>query len=249
MKNQSRQAFDFVVLMLYNMSFLRFFLFVFAILTAQHSLSQTAYEPLPYRMSLRIEGGVPHPTGSRAFRLSFSGVYELGASYSIEILRGFTAGIGYKNTLWKTPDNKIPGLNVYGQVHNFGLRVSYDRRVSRTAFLYGALTAGRSFMNYTGVVCRSNAANDPSILLNEYQFNTIEPQFGCYFFTEGHFAIGLQTGFTITNYSFDPYRICLNQYRPFSPGDEKGNLLQFSIGIQVVYGFVKKNGALDPLSE
>jgi hypothetical protein len=225
-----------------------FFLLSFGLAISIQAQS-TGYQPLPYRMNIRIEGGVPHPVANRAFRKSFSGVYELGASYSIEILRGFTAGLAYKSILWKTPDNKIPGVNVYGQNHNFGFRISFDRRVSRNVFLYGAFTASRSLMRYTGVICRTSPANDPATLTNEYQYNIFEPQFGCYFFTEGNFAIGLQTGIGFTNYEFDPYRICLNQYRQYTPDDRKGNIAVFSIGIHLVYGFLKKNGAIDPLSE
>ncbi|MCU0434314.1 MAG: hypothetical protein MUC87_12730 [Bacteroidia bacterium] len=210
------------------------------------AFAQKPDEQVPYRMNVKLEGGVPHGLSNKAFRRSFTGVYEIQFSTSVEIFSGFSLGAAYRNTLWNTPDNKIQGINTNMQTNGIGLRLGYDKRLTRTAFVFGSLTAGRAFTRFTGLIYETDSLLAASGgVVDAYTYNYGELQAGVYFYTEGNFAIGLNTGITFTNFGFDPYKLALDQHKPYIDSDLNGNVVQLNLGIHVLFGFIKKQGAAD----
>ncbi|MCA6364795.1 MAG: hypothetical protein IM638_17300 [Bacteroidetes bacterium] len=209
--------------------------------------AQKPDQQLPYRMNVRLEGSVPHGLSNKAFRRSFTGVYELQFATSVELFSGFSLGVSYRNALWNTPDNKIQGINTNMQTNGVGLQLGYDKRLSRTAIACASLTAGRAFTRFTGLVYETDSAlaADPAGVVDSYSYNYGEMRFGVYFFTEGNFAIGLNTGVTFTNFGFDPYELELDQHKAYIESDLNGNLVQLNLGIHVLFGFIKKQGAAE----
>ncbi|MFN8713387.1 MAG: hypothetical protein ACK5Z2_11095 [Bacteroidota bacterium] len=228
---------------------MRYFPFLFAVffLLPALSFAQKPDEQLPYRMNIRLEGSVPHGLSNKAFRRSFTGVYEIQATTSVELFSGFSLGAAYRNTLWSTADNKIQGINTNAQTNGIGVRLAYDKRLSRTACVYGAFSMGRSFTKFTGLVYETDSllAADPSLLVDNYTYNYGEIQVGAYFFTEGNFAIGLHTGVVFTGFGFDPYKLELDQHKAYIASDLNGNVAQLNLGIHILFGFIKKQGASD----
>lgn len=193
---------------------------------------------LAHRMQLRFSGNVPHPVSNKAFRRSFTGIYDLNLSYRIRIFSGFSAGLAYKHVIWKTPDNKIPGLNTYGQFNGGAISISYDHAFSETATGFVTINAGQARMHYYGLSMDSIPDNFQS----NYVFNYGEFETGAYFYTEGNFAIGVQFGMVFTNYGFDPYKLALDEHKAYIASDLEGNVVQMNIGFSVVYSFLKKKG-------
>lgn len=213
--------------------------------------AQKPDEQLPYRMNMKLEGSVPHGLSNKAFRRSFTGVYEIQLSTSVELFSGFSLGVAYRNALWNTPDNKIQGINTNMQTNGVGLQLGYDKRLTRTAFACASLTAGRAFTRFTGLVYETDSAlaADPVGVVDSYTYNYAELRIGTYFFTEGNFAIGLNTGVTFTNFGFDPYKLELDQHKAYIDSDLNGNVVQLNLGIHVLFGFIKKQGAADTGTE
>jgi hypothetical protein len=226
------------------------FLFCFLLLPLFVS-AQKPDEQLPFRMNVKLEGSVPHGLSNKAFRRSFTGVYELQFSTSVELFSGFSLGAGFRNVLWNTPDNKIQGINTNMQSNGIGLQLGYDKRLTRTAFASASLTAGRAFTRFTGLVYETDSllAVDPVGVVDNYSYNYAEMRIGVYFFTEGNFAIGLNTGVTFTNYNFDPYKLELDQHKAYIDSDLNGNLAQLNLGIHILFGFIKKQGAAETGTE
>ena len=215
--------------MLKRLPVLLLFCFAFAVQLS----AQTA--DLPFRMSIRASGTVPHPLSNKAFRRSFTGIYDVGASVNFQVIKGFVAGLAYEHNLWKTPDNKIPGLNTYSQSHNGGIRVGYDRAIGETAVAYFGVSALIGRVNYYGISYRPDSTHVP--LQTKYTYRSIVPDLGVFFYTEGNFAIGVHASVVFTNFQFDPDKLYLDQHKAYIASDYDGNVSHLNVGFCVVYSF------------
>lgn len=188
------------------------------------------------RFIVHLTGSVPHAQGNVAFKRSFTGIYDVGSSFNVRLFSGFSLGISGRFNQFKTPDNKIPGLNTYGQIIGGGARMSYYHFLKETTALYGGVNAGYSHINFTGVSCLNNTEPEATDFNSVY----IEPELGILFFVEGDFAIGLHSSYPLYNYEFDPYDICLNQHKAYLDSDREGNLRHLNLGFSLSYAFLKK---------
>jgi hypothetical protein len=191
-----------------------------------------------YRMHLKLTGNVPHPVSNKAFRRSFIGVYDMALTYRLSLFGNFSAGVQGAHSLWRIPDNKIPGLHTVGQFNGGGVSIGYDHVIGEVAVVYGEVNAGMMQVSYFGVSYDSM----PDNFQTKYNINYGEAEFGAYFYTEGSFAIGMQTSFMFTNYGFDPYKLALDNHKAYFDGDTNGNVVAFKIGFSVIYSFLDKKG-------
>lgn len=191
-----------------------------------------------HRMHFKLSGSVPHPVSNKAFRRSFIGVYDLAFNYRIGLFSGFSAGIQAKHSLWRIPDNKIPGLHTVGQFNGGGLSLSYDYPLGEVAVLYSEVNAGMLQVHYYGVSYDSL----PDNFQTDYTIKYGQLEVGAYFYTEGNFAIGIQTSFMFTNYEFDPYKLALDNHKAYVASDLNGSVVTFNLGFSVVFSFLKKKG-------
>jgi len=204
-------------------------------------LGRAEAQPNPvesHRMHIKFSGSVPHPVANRAFRRSFIGVYDLAFTYRIGLFSGFSAGIQAKHTLWRIPDNKIPGLHTVGQFNGGGLSLGYDYPLGEVTVLYTEINVGQMQVFYYGVSYDSMPAN----FQTKYNIKYGQVEVGAYFYTEGNFAIGMQTSFMFTNYGFDPYKLALDNHKAYVASDLEGSVVTFNLGFSVVYSFMEKKG-------
>lgn len=214
---------------------------IFLVIIFSFIMNRTGAQENPamnHRFHLQFSGNVPHPVSNKAFRRSFIGVYDLGMTFRIRLFSGFSAGINVMHSLWRIPDNKIPGLHTVGQFNGGGITLAYDYPVGEVAVLYAAINAGIAQVHYYGLSYDSV----PDNFQTRYMINYGEFEVGSYFYTEGNFAIGIQTSFIFTNYDFDPYRLSLNEHKTYIPSDLEGNVVTFNFGFSVLYSFLKKTG-------
>ncbi|CAN5186825.1 hypothetical protein BH09BAC5_BH09BAC5_17560 [soil metagenome] len=198
---------------------------------------------IPFRMSARLYTTVPHAFSNKAFRHSFTGIYDIVANCNFQVFHGFQIGIGYHHNLWKTPDNKIPGLNTYAQSHLGGIRIGYDFVRSETSTAYVAVSGEKGIVHFTGLSYSGVPANEQPKKI--YDVSDLQVETGIFFYTEGNFAIGMNVSATFTEYQFNPFTIYLNQHnpRPYLPEEYSSNWGYFNFGFNVVYSFWKTNGA------
>ncbi len=206
-------------------------------------LCQNRGKTIPFKMSARLYITVPHPISNKAFRHSFTGIYDIMANVNFQVFHGFQVGLQYHNNLWKTPDNKLPGLNVYGQSHLGGIRIGYDIVRSETSTAYIGITGEEGIMHFTGLSF-TGIPSDVAVK-SVYKLADLQLDAGIFFYTEGNFAIGMNVSTTLSNYRFDPYTIYLNQHnpRPYVASDLDGTLAYFNFGFNVVYSFLKGKAA------
>lgn len=214
---------------------------VFGVLILMFVMTRAVAQENPtmvHRFQLKANGNVPHSIANKAFRRTFIGVYDMSLALRYRLFSGFSAGIMGMNSLWRIPDNKIPGLNTVGQMNGGGLSISYDYPTGEVGVLYATLNAGVAEMHFYGLSYDSIPPN----FQKRFHFNYGELELGAYFFTEGNFAIGMQTSFVFTSFGFDPYPLALNQHKAYLDSDLKGNLVTFNLGFSVVYCFLEKKG-------
>ncbi len=211
-------------------------LFIFGFLFFVSAQNRT--DDIPFRMSIRAYATVPHSLSNKAFRRSFTGIYDVVVAFNYQLFHGFNAGFQYRTNEWKTADNKIPGLNTYAQGHHVGLRVEKDFILSETSTAYVGIAAEDGLVKYFGLTF--SPGTDLSTLKKIYYFHTIEFETGAFFYTEGDFAIGMHASVVMTNYKFDPYSIHLDQHKAYIPSDLNGTWSHLDVGFIVVYSFFRK---------
>lgn len=195
----------------------------------------------PFLMSIRASGCVPHPIATnKAFKRSFTGVYDITAAYDVQVFHGVQVGLAYHHSLWKTPDNKIPSLNTYCQTHHGGLRVGYDHVLSETTVAYFGLSALTGQAHFYGISYTPDTAHVP--LVTRFRYKTMEADAGVYFYTEGNFALGIHIAAVFTNFNFDPYALYLDQHKAYVASDLEGNVANINFGFDLVFSFLKRKG-------
>ncbi|HEU4719565.1 MAG TPA: hypothetical protein VFU15_17095 [Bacteroidia bacterium] len=216
----------------------KFSLFIVFLLRFGGASAQIREGVNPFLMSIRGTATVPHPVTNKAFRRSFTGIYDATVSCDYQVFPGAIIGAMYRNNLWKTPDNKIPGLNTYAQSNNFGLRIGYDFPINETAVGFFGLTAEQGYYHFYGLSI--NEGTDLTELKTKYAYHALEGEGGVYFYTEGNFAIGLNASYLFSNFKFNPYRLFLNQHKAYIASDLNGTVSQLNVGFCVVFSFLKK---------
>ncbi len=213
-------------------------LFIFGLI---HFLSaQNRGKDIPFRMSIRANATIPHSISNKAFRRSFTGIYDIAVNFNYQILHGFNIGFQYRINEWKTADNKIAGLNTYAQANHGGIRVGYDVVRSERSTGYIGLAAEQGMIHYFGLSIRQGT--DISQLKRTHFYHAIDVDAVIFFYTEGNFAIGVNASGIFTNYHFDPYSIFLNQYKAYIASDLNGTWAHINIGFTVVYSFWRTKG-------
>ncbi|HTL83219.1 MAG TPA: hypothetical protein VL651_16005 [Bacteroidia bacterium] len=206
------------------------FILFFVSLSAQE-INQT----IPFRMSIRAAATVPHSLSNKAFRRSFTGIYNITAGYYYQVFHGFEAGLQFEHSLWKTADNKIPGLNTYAQTFHGGIRVGYDRVVGTNSVAFVGISFMEGMIKFYGLSIQSGT--DLTNFRSHFNYNQVCADAGVFFYTEGSFAIGIHFGADFSNYHFDPYSIFLNQHKAYVASDLNGTFAQLNVGFSVVYSF------------
>ena len=225
-----------------------FFLFKFT-----HSIAQ---EPVVDNTPVREEGPskkeyfwfsphasvtIPNPTGNKAFRKNFSGVYEINAGMDIMPFKGFIVGAVYKNATLKI--NGITGATYFHytplmKINNAGIRAGVRTYVgSKNRMIYAAtITVGENWTKYKDIRCKDSTIAVP---LTKYTTTYVQPEMSLYFLVESNFAIGATVSYGIYSKNFDPYEICLDSWKAVGTvGNGPTQFLSFGFGLY--YSFYKK---------
>lgn len=184
---------------------------------------------------------VPNPTGNKAFRKNFAGVYELNAGLDIMPFKGVVVGAVYKNATLKITG--ITGATYFHysplmKINNAGIRVGTKAFVgSRNRMLFlGTVTFGQSWTTYKDIRCKDSTIAVP---VTKYTASYIQPEMSLYFLVESNFAIGATLSYTIYNKNFDPYEICLDSWKSIG-AIGNGPIQYLSFGFGFYYSFYKR---------
>ncbi len=204
------------------------------------------------RVNIRASCTVPKVTTSKAFRISYTGVYDAQLSLNFRIASNLNVGLGYKNALF-TPQLyfRQKGLSTRLQVHDAFARFGYDHIFSDRGFVSFSLDAGYSYNKYTSVKFVHDTLNGkyPTYFGNYF----LRPEISVYFLVEESFAFGFTFSYNYCLYPYDPKYNGFGSYADSKSTasnliyegvgyKNKANMGWFSFGFGFYYGFKKKTG-------
>jgi len=171
----------------------------------------------------RFDFQVPQPVNNKAFKTSFSGILDLGATFCFGY-KGVFLGPFYRYKQFQVQANKIKNITTVMLVHNFGLKIGYDHWISDKTIFSSSINIGYNSVNYRSVVCLVDS------IPHKFDGVNIEPNVNFHFMIDEGFGIGLMVSYNVFTYEFDPNPICLNQYHTYTDSDKSGLTQTFSFG-------------------
>ena len=209
-----------------------YFVGIAAIILFAMAMPARAQKEKDSRMTIRATCTVPHPVANKAFKKSLTGIYDANLSLSVRPFSTMHVGLVYKNGLMKTAANKIAEVNTALQINSVGGRIGYDHYLSDVVFFAPAINAGRTFGKFTGVACLQ-----PQEVNKNFSAMYIEPELNLFFIVDPNFAIGVNLSSTYVDHTFDPYDVCFNQFKGYSPEELRGPSVLVNLGFGFYYGF------------
>lgn len=191
-----------------------------------------------YLFSPRISLTVPHPVSNGAFKKSFIGIYEVNAGLNLYFLKGFYAGVNFKNNRLNINKKEIPNYNASMNMNGAAVKVGKDFYVNEnnTLLLSVSVAAGQNTTKFNDLVSK-DINKTPEI--TNYKATYYEPEASLFLFLEPNFAIGLTAFYSNVNRTFDPYELSLNDWGAFNTSNT-GNTSYISFGFGLYYGFTTR---------
>lgn len=225
-----------------------FYFFIFIILVPSGMMAQ---EPAAfpedskprnkeyYFLCPRASVTVPHPIANRAFKKSFTGVYEFSGGLNFMLYKGLFAGFTYKTGFLKVMENKIPDYNAGMSINNVGVKVGGDRYVGEKnrMIFSAAVSAGKNWTHFSSLICK-DPVNHP-LMITGYTTTFVEPEINLFFLVEPNFGIGATVSYTIFNRNFDPFELCFDDWAQFDQ-NTAGATQYLSFGFGFYYSLFKK---------
>lgn len=207
------------------------------------------YEPMiprsriNYLYTPRVSLTVPHTLGNSSFKKTWLGIYEVNGSMNLGVYKNFYAGVVFKNGLLKINPKKVPNYNkvngvqgeVAGMVMNAAaVRLGGDFYINEknTGLFTFSIAAGQNSVRYTNLAYKDQN-NPPEI--TSFKAIYVEPEVGIYLFVDRNFALGFELLYTYIDKTFDPYKLALNQWAPYSKTNS-GATNYLSLGFGIYYG-------------
>ena len=186
-------------------------------------------------LSLRLDGGIPNPVSSQLFRKKFIGVYQCSGSLNIKLSKLITFGIGYENALFSVSNRLKFGVKTKMQTHTGFGRLSFNHFHRNSVFSTLFLSGGYSSSIFTDVVCLNE-----KIPVKNHSFAFLQPGYSLNFFAEENMTLGFFASYTLTNFVFNPYSICLEDWTPVDNLNSSARMSYFSIGLEMYWGLKRR---------
>ena len=190
-------------------------------------------------LTLRVDFMVPQIATNKAFKLSFSGIFEVGGSVNYRVGK-FNFGPLYRYIQFQVRADKIPNIQTILNVHSAGLKLNADIPYGKSFLLMPGLNTEWNFLNYTHLPCSLKTASEKK----SSAFN-LEPNMSVVFLFDEGFGIGLQANYNILTYNFNPDNICLDEYKSYSNKEKTGLTGLFGFGFVVYWDLRKRGEAFD----
>lgn len=201
------------------------------------------------RVSIRASCTVPKIISSKAYRTSYSGIYDGQVSVNFRVAGNINVGLGYKSALF-TPQLyfRQKGLNTKLQVHDGFLKFGYDHMFSR-GFVAFSIDGGYSYNKYTNVIFIHDSLNGKNP--TDFASFFLRPEIAVNFLVEENFAFGFIFAYNYCLYKYDTSYNGFGSYADSKSTSNniiyegtsygnKANIGWFSFGFGFYYGFKKK---------
>lgn len=192
--------------------------------------------------SSRLSFTVPNPTANKAFVKSFVGIYQVNASMNMALYKGVFIGVAFSNALLQIDKNVIPNKTYAKQpfmnTYNAAVKIGFDRYIGENnRIIFSAdVSVGQSFVKYSAFVCKDPAKN---IENTDYKSPYGSTEVSMIFLVEPNWGIGPTFSYGLINRSFDPYALCLDDWRSYSTTNS-GATQYLSFGFVCYFNFFRK---------
>ncbi|MCC7302005.1 MAG: hypothetical protein IT233_05135 [Bacteroidia bacterium] len=187
------------------------------------------------RWTTRLDFMVPQPVANKAFKLSFTGIFDLGFSVNRRIGKMLNLGVAYRFKQFQVRGNKIPDVDMLQHTHNALLRFSFDKPVGKNALLTPALNTGYNWLDYSKIPCVNGNPFDKNV-----EAINLEPNVSYVWMIDEGFGMGLMVNYNLLTYEFNPDGVCLNEHKSYSEKEKTGLTSSFSFGFSVFIDFAHR---------
>lgn len=217
-----------------NIYLLVAFLLFGPVLHAQDQ-DQKLKDIIPSRFHFKMQVGIPTIVGNRALRQSFRGTYEGIANLQVRLFDNVHLGAHGSYTGFKVSGDKIAQVNTECRTAGGGFNVGYEKFSSPRVFWFVNIAAGYNFINYFRVQCPDSIS--PTL---NYKALSYRPSVGFCYYSDANFSLGLSLSYNFLMNEFDPYAICLNNFKAYQKSDSKGYTNYFSVGVVLNFNLNKE---------
>lgn len=189
-------------------------------------------QSVPVKGSIRLEAGIPASVSNYLFRHTFKGIYSLSLNPNFHIGSKFFAGPVGNYRRFKVVPRKLKDVNTIFDQYSVGGRVGYIHFYSDYASVGISMQGQMERGHFFKLACTDKVNQK----FNSFSYT---PQFFVNFLADENFMMGGMVSLTFDEYDFDPYSICLEQYRNFTDEEHSDKLLYLNIGFSMVYYFTK----------
>lgn len=196
-------------------------------------------QSVPVKASIRLEAGIPAALTNSLFRHTFKGIYSLSLNPNYNIGSKFFFGPVGNYRRFKVVPRKLKDVNTIFDQYSLGGRIGYIHFYSDYASVGVSAQAQMERGHYFRLACLDKVNH-------KFGGFSYTPQFFVNFLADENFMIGGMVSATFDDYDFDPYSICLDQYRNFTEDEHKDKLVYLNIGFSLVYFFTKGDRKLVP---
>jgi hypothetical protein len=191
-----------------------------------------------YRYSVKADFSVPTIINSRAFRQTFSGIYDIDVAFITTTRPGICFGPGFKYALLKAGNNRNASLSPFQtryDILNPYLHVGYQHNYGGGNYLGFLISAGMNRALFSNVPC------DSLIPPRYQQFINIEPSVFIRFHTGENSSFGARIGYNMLLNNYNPNDICVQRFINSEPEDIRAmsSYISFGLGFSLNYRPVK----------
>ncbi len=192
------------------------------------------------KWTTRLDFMVPQPISNKAFKLSFTGIFDAGLSVNYRIGNMFNLGVAYRYKQFQVRANKIPDVDMLQHTHNPLLRLSFDKKSGKNGILTPAINVGYNFITYSGTPCSTSVATG-----KEVTGINLEPNISYVWLIDEGFGMGLMLNYNILTHEFNPDAVCLSEHKSYSDTEKTGLSSSFSFGFSVFIDFAHQAEGFD----
>ncbi len=196
------------------------------------SYSQSTHK---IKKSICAQFQIPKAISNKAFRSTFSGVLNVGASMNFS-RNNFTVGPFYSIMQFQVFPKYFDDSHALETTQTGGLRFAYDKLTQSGNGMWSPFIApGFSYINYTRL--KYNTLPPTITKINTYSLNAgVAYNFMINEFT----GVGFIIGYNIVENTFNPKAISLDQYYTFQSGDDVGYTNHIFIGFSAYFSLSKR---------
>lgn len=163
-----------------------------------------------YKYGFKGDFSIPIVTGSKAYKQIFTGVMDINSAFTFYTKPGIYASLGAHYLQTKSGNSRNFNLGVFEVKHHVlapNIAIGYQHFTGERVYTGFDISFGKGYGHYSRSLCADSIMEKPSLKQQFYEFklNTYIS-----FFTDENLSFGVNLGYQMQKYQFDPYPYCFD---------------------------------------